>query len=294
MSEISYQSLTLRSPAKLNLFLHIVGRRADGYHLLQSVFQLIDWCDTIHLKLIPQNEIRRIDPIAGVEPENDLVVRAAKLLKDFCQIESGVEIGLQKEIPMGAGMGGGSSDAATTLIGLNTLWNLKLNQKTLCELGLQLGADVPFFIFGKNAFVEGIGEQIQEIDLETRDFLVIFPNQGIPTISIFQDPELTRNHGQITIDGFLASPWSDLSNDCQAVAMWICPEVKQALDWISQAVPGSEPRMSGSGSSVFTVLDSKTNVAKLENLLQNLPKGWIGRVVRGLNKNPAYNLISSD
>ena len=294
MSEISYQSLTLRSPAKLNLFLHIVGRRADGYHLLQSVFQLIDWCDTIHLKLIPQNEIRRIDPIAGVEPENDLVVRAAKLLKDFCQIESGVEIGLQKEIPMGAGMGGGSSDAATALIGLNTLWNLKLNQKTLCELGLQLGADVPFFIFGKNAFVEGIGEQIQEIALETRDFLVIFPNQGIPTISIFQDPELTRNHGQITIDGFLASPWSDLSNDCQAVAMRICPEVKQALDWISQAVPGSEPRMSGSGSSVFTVLDSKTNVAKLENLLQNLPKGWIGRVVRGLNKNPAYNLISSD
>jgi 4-diphosphocytidyl-2-C-methyl-D-erythritol kinase len=294
MSEISHQSLTLRSPAKLNLFLHIVGRRADGYHLLQSVFQLIDWCDTIHLKLIPQNEIRRIDPIAGVEPENDLVVRAAKLLKDFCQIESGVEIGLQKEIPMGAGMGGGSSDAATTLIGLNTLWNLKLNQKTLCELGLQLGADVPFFIFGKNALVEGIGEQIQEIALETRDFLVIFPNQGIPTISIFQDPELTRNHGQITIDGFLASPWSDLSNDCQAVAMRICPEVKQALDWISQAVPGSEPRMSGSGSSVFTVLDSKTNVAKLENLLQNLPKGWIGRVVRGLNKNPAYNLISSD
>ena len=294
MSEISYQSLTLRSPAKLNLFLHIVGRRADGYHLLQSVFQLIDWCDTIHLKLIPQNEIRRIDPIAGVEPENDLVVRAAKLLKDFCQIESGVEISLQKEIPMGAGMGGGSSDAATTLIGLNTLWNLKLNQKTLCELGLQLGADVPFFIFGKNAFVEGIGEQIQEIALETRDFLVIFPNQGIPTISIFQDPELTRNHGQITIDGFLASPWSDLSNDCQAVAMRICPEVKQALDWISQAVPGSEPRMSGSGSSVFTVLDSKMNVAKLENLLQNLPKGWIGRVVRGLNKNPAYNLISSD
>ena len=294
MSEISYQSLTLRSPAKLNLFLHIVGRRADGYHLLQSVFQLIDWCDTIHLKLIPQNEIRRIDPIAGVEPENDLVVRAAKLLKDFCQIESGVEIGLQKEIPMGAGMGGGSSDAATTLIGLNTLWNLKLNQKTLCELGLQLGADVPFFIFGKNAFVEGIGEQIQEIALETRDFLVIFPNQGIPTISIFQDPELTRNHGQITIDGFLASPWSDLSNDCQAVAMRICPEVKQALDWISQAVPGSEPRMSGSGSSVFTVLDPKADIAKLENLLQNLPKGWIGRVVRGLNKNPAYNLISSD
>jgi 4-diphosphocytidyl-2-C-methyl-D-erythritol kinase len=294
MSDHSKQSLTLRSPAKLNLFLHIIGRRADGYHLLQSVFQLIDWCDTINLKLIPQNEVRRINPIPGVQAERDLVVRAAKLLKEFAMIESGVEIDLQKEIPMGAGMGGGSSNAASTLIGLNTLWNLHLDQKTLCNLGLQLGADVPFFIFGKNAFVEGIGEQMQEIGLENSDFLVLFPNQAIPTIKIFQDPELTRDHGQITIDGFLASPWSNLSNDCQAVAMRICPEVKQALDWISQAVPGSEPRMSGSGSSVFTVLDPKTNIAKLENLLQNLPEGWIGRVVRGLNKNPAYNLISSD
>jgi 4-diphosphocytidyl-2-C-methyl-D-erythritol kinase len=294
MSEASNQTLTLHSPAKLNLFLHIVGRRADGYHLLQSVFQLIDWCDTVSLKRIPENDIRRINPIPGVHPENDLVVRAAKLLKNFCQIDCGVEINLKKVIPMGAGLGGGSSDAATTLIGLNTLWNLNLDQKTLCELGLQLGADVPFFIFGKNAFVEGIGEKIQEISLDTHDFLVIFPKQGVETKSIFQDPELTRDHGQITIDGFLASPWSDLSNDCQAVAMRICPEVKQALDWIGQAVPGSEPRMSGSGSSVFTVLDPKIDVAKLENLLQNLPKGWIGRVVRGLNKNPAYNLISSD
>ena len=294
MSEVNHQSIRLRSPAKLNLFLHIVGRRADGYHLLQSVFQLIDWCDTIHLKLIPENEVRRINPITGVQADQDLVVRAAKLLKDFAKIDSGVEINLQKEIPMGAGLGGGSSDAATTLIGLNHLWNLNLDQKTLCDIGLKLGADVPFFIFGQNAFVEGIGEQMREISLGDREFLVIFPNQGIATKSIFQDPELTRDHGQITIDGFLASPWSDLSNDCQAVAMRICPEVKQALDWISQAVPGSEPRMSGSGSSVFTVLDPKADIAKLENLLQNLPKGWIGRVVRGLNKNPAYNLISSD
>ena len=288
------ESLILRSPAKLNLFLHIVGRRADGYHLLQSVFQLIDWCDEIHVKNISQNEVRRVNPIPGVPPEQDLVVRAAQLLKDFCKIDAGVEIGLKKNIPMGAGMGGGSSDAATTLIGLNSLWNLNLPKETLCDLGLKLGADVPFFIFGQNAFVEGIGEKIQEISLETRDFLVIFPNQGIPTASIFQDPELTRDHAQITIDGFLASPWLKLSNDCQAVAMRICPEVKQALDWITQAIPGSAPRMSGSGSSVFAVLDPKTDTAKLENLLQNLPKGWVGRVVRGLNKNPAYNLISSD
>jgi 4-diphosphocytidyl-2-C-methyl-D-erythritol kinase len=294
MSDTQHNSLTLSSPAKLNLFLHIVDRRADGYHLLQSVFQLIDWCDTITLKRISENEIRRIHPIDGVPPEQDLVVRAAKLLKEFSGVNFGVEIELQKNIPMGAGLGGGSSDAASTLIGLNSLWNLHLPTETLCTLGLKLGADVPFFIFGKNAFVEGIGEKIQEIALETQDFLVIFPNQGISTISIFQDPELTRDHAQITIDGFLASPWSNLSNDCQAVAMRICPEVKQALNWINQALPGSQPRMSGSGSSVFAILDPKTDSAKLENLLQNLPKGWIGRIVRGLNKNPAYNLVSSD
>ena len=286
--------LTLRSPAKLNLFLHIVGRRTDGYHLLQSVFQLIDWCDTVTLKVISENEVRRINPIPGVSPEQDLVVRAAKLLKKFCKFEGGVEISLEKEIPMGAGLGGGSSDAASTLIGLNALWNLELEKETLASLGLQLGADVPFFIYGQNAFVEGIGEKLQGIELEKRDFLVIFPRQGITTASIFQAPELTRDHAQITIDGFLASPWSDLSNDCQAVAMRICPEVKQALDWISHAVPGSKPRMSGSGSSVFAVLDPKTDLAKLESLLQTLPKGWIGRIVGGLNKNPAYNLISSE
>ena len=294
MTKLSSQTLELHSPAKLNLFLHIIGRRSDGYHLLQSVFQLIDWCDIVTLKLIPQNEVRRIDPIPGLAPEQDLVVRAANLLKDFCRIQTGVEIGLQKNIPMGAGLGGGSSDAATTLIGLNALWDLKLDKQTLRSLGLKLGADVPFFIFGKNAFVEGIGEQIQEVSLETQDFLVIFPNQGIATASIFQDPKLTRDHAPITIDGFLASPQLKQSNDCQAVAVRICPEVKQALDWISQAIPGSEPRMSGSGSSVFAVLDPKTDSAKLQNLLQTLPKGWVGRIVQGLNKNPAYNLISSE
>jgi 4-diphosphocytidyl-2-C-methyl-D-erythritol kinase len=294
MNETVNPTLTLRSPAKLNLFLHIIGRKSDGYHLLQSAFQLIDWCDTIHLTRTEDNAIHRINPIPGVQPEQDLVVRAARLLNDYCRTQHGVEISVKKEIPMGAGLGGGSSDAATTLIGLNQLWNLNLDQKTLSELGLQLGADVPFFIFGKNAFVEGIGEHMQELTLDPQDYVVIFPQKGVATKEIFQDPELTRNHRQITMEGFLASPWSDLSNDCQAVAMRICPEVKQALDWICQAIPGSKPRMSGSGSSVFAILDPKTDLAKLENLLQNLPKGWVGRVVRGLNKNPAYNLVSSD
>ncbi len=286
--------LELRCPAKLNLFLHIIGRRTDGYHLLQSVFQLIDWCDVLTLKPISENEIRRINPIAGVPTEEDLVVRAARLLKGFCKTDQGAEISLKKIIPIGAGLGGGSSDAASTLIGLNHLWNLHLDIATLSQLGLKLGADVPFFIFGQNAFVEGIGERLQAIPLETQDFLVIFPNQGIATAEIFQDPELTRDHAPITIDRFLASPMSFQSNDCQAVAVRNCPEVKQALDWIYKAVPHSAPCMSGSGSSVFAALDPKTDTENLKNLLQNLPKGWIGRIVRGLNKNPAYNLISSD
>ena len=286
--------LELRCPAKLNLFLHIIGRRTDGYHLLQSVFQLIDWCDVLTLKPISENEIRRINPIAGVPTEEDLVVRAARLLKGFCKTDQGAEISLKKIIPIGAGLGGGSSDAASTLIGLNHLWNLHLDVTTLSQLGLKLGADVPFFIFGQNAFVEGIGERLQAIPLETQDFLVIFPNQGIATAEIFQDPELTRDHAPITIDRFLASPMSFQSNDCQAVAVRNCPEVKQALDWIYKAVPHSAPCMSGSGSSVFAALGPKTDTENLKNLLQNLPKGWIGRIVRGLNKNPAYNLISSD
>ncbi len=288
------KALEIHCPAKLNLFLHIVGRREDGYHLLQSVFQLIDWCDVLNLKSISENEIRRIDPIPGIPPEQDLVVRAAQVLKDFCKTNQGVEIALKKMIPMGAGLGGGSSDAASTLIGLNTLWDLHLDTATLCQLGLKLGADVPFFIFGQNAFVEGIGEKLQAISLEIQDFVVIFPNKGIATAQIFQDPQLTRDHAPITIDRFLASPSSYQSNDCQTVAVQKCPEVKQALDWIYKAVPNSAPCMSGSGSSVFAALDPKTDTANLENLLQNLPKGWIGRIVRGLNKNPAYNLISSD
>ena len=290
--------LELQSPAKLNLFLHIIGRRSDGYHLLQSVFQFIDWCDTIRLRLIPENTIRRIHPLPSVPVEQDLVVRAAQLLKDTYHVKLGIEIALDKNIPMGAGLGGGSSNAATVLIGLNHLWQLKLDLNTLCKLGLQLGADVPFFLFGQNAFVEGIGEKLQPIDLESQDFLVIFPGKSIATAGIFQNPQLTRNHAPITIDGLFASPLSyagnPFGNDCESVALQICPEVKQALAWIEANLPGSAPRMSGSGSSVFAVLDRDQTPAALERNLQKLPSGWVGRIVRGLNKNPAYNLISSE
>jgi 4-diphosphocytidyl-2-C-methyl-D-erythritol kinase len=289
-------TLTLLAPAKLNLFLHIVGRRHDGYHLLQSAFQLIDWCDSLTLSRTSSNRISRINPVPGIAEGDDLVVRAATLLQRECNVVMGVEITLNKTLPVGAGLGGGSSDAASTLIGLNHLWNLHLSRPELMALGLQLGADVPFFIHGSNAFVEGIGEVIQAITLPEQDFIVIFPNRGIATKALFEHPELTRNHAPITIDRFLASPLPHLAytNDCQAVAMQICPEVKDAIDWITKALPSAKPQMSGSGSSVFAALPSQLDGASAAALLQNLPREWIGRIVRGINKNPAYNSISSD
>lgn len=289
-------TLTLFAPAKLNLFLHIVGRRNDGYHLLQSVFQLIDWCDTVILTSTHSNRITRINPIAGIAEGDDLVVRAATLLQRECNVAMGAEITLNKQLPVGAGLGGGSSDAASTLIGLNALWNLRLSRPELMALGLQLGADVPFFIHGSNAFVEGIGEVIQAITLPEQAFIVIFPNRSIATKAIFEHPELTRDHAPITINRFLVSPLAHPSytNDCQAVAMQICPEVKDAIDWITKALPSAKPQMSGSGSSVFAALPIQLDGASQAALLQNLPREWIGRIVRGINKNPAYNSISSD
>ena len=289
-------SLTLLAPAKLNLFLHIIGRRKDGYHLLQSAFQLIDWCDRITLSRTSSSRISRIKPIPGIDESEDLVIRAATLLQRQCNVSMGVEITLHKALPVGAGLGGGSSDAASTLIGLNSLWNLHLSSKELMALGLQLGADVPFFIHGGNAFVEGIGEVIQAITLPEQSFIVIFPNRGIATKALFEHPELTRDHAPITIDRFLASPLPHQAyiNDCQAVAMQICPEVRDAIDWITKALPSAKPQMSGSGSTVFAALPSQFDGASAAALLQNLPREWIGRIVRGINKNPAYNSISSD
>ena len=289
-------SLTLLAPAKLNLFLHIIGRRKDGYHLLQSAFQLIDWCDRVTLSRTSSSRISRIKPIPGIDESEDLVIRAATLLQRQFNVSMGVEITLHKALPVGAGLGGGSSDAASTLIGLNSLWNLHLSSKELMALGLQLGADVPFFIHGGNAFVEGIGEVIQAITLPEQSFIVIFPNRGIATKALFEHPELTRDHAPITIDRFLASPLPHQAyiNDCQAVAMQICPEVRDAIDWITKALPSAKPQMSGSGSSVFAALPSQFDGASAAALLQNLPREWIGRIVRGINKNPAYNSISSD
>jgi 4-diphosphocytidyl-2-C-methyl-D-erythritol kinase len=285
--------LELVAPAKINLFLHITGRRPNGYHELQSVFQLVDWCDRIRLRLLDENQILRVGNFNCIEPKDDLVIRAAKLLKDHCNYPLGVEVDLEKNIPIGAGLGGGSSDAASVLIGLNHLWNLQLKQAELIELGLKLGADVPFFLFGQNAFVQGIGEYLDPIDLPEQSFLIIFPGQFVSTQEVFQSHQLTRNHAPITMADFLASPWhkSRFNNDLQPVACTICPEVQRALDWLSQKLPDCVVRMSGSGSSVFAVIPPSKNPGDLEQIMRSIPSGWVGRLVRGLKRNPAYNSV---
>ena len=287
--------LELFAPAKINLFLHVTGRRSNGYHELQSVFQLVDWCDRISLTPLEQNTIIRYGSNPEISPENDLVVRAAQLLKNHTNYPHGVEIRLEKNIPIGAGLGGGSSDAAAVLIGLNHLWNLHLPPGELSALGLKLGADVPFFLFGHNAFVQGIGEQLECIDLPDQEFLIIFPGESVSTQTVFQSDQLTRNHAPITIADFLANTGEDrrFTNDLQPVACELCPEVNRALNWLAQTLPDATRRMSGSGSSVFAVLPESINRRDLEHRMLKLPSGWVGRLVRGLKLNPAYNSVLS-
>ncbi len=287
--------LELIAPAKINLFLHVTGRRPNGYHELQSVFQLVDWCDRICLSTINQNLIIRHGGNPNISPEHDLVVQAAQLLKTHTNYPYGVEIHLEKNIPIGAGLGGGSSDAATVLIGLNQLWNLYLPPTELIQLGLKLGADVPFFLFGQNAFVQGIGEQLEAIDLPDREFLIIFPGQSISTQDVFQSDQLTRNHAPITMTDFLASAGEvgQFTNDLQPVACELCPEVNRALNWLAQTLPTATHRMSGSGSCVFAIVPGSINRDDLEQRMLNLPSGWVVRLVRGLKQNPAYNSVLS-
>jgi 4-diphosphocytidyl-2-C-methyl-D-erythritol kinase len=287
------KSLELLAPAKLNLFLHIIGRRADGYHLLQSVFQLIDWTDTVHLTSLNRDAIERTNPLPNVNPENDLTVRAAHLLKKYSGTKSGVAIELTKSIPMGAGLGGGSSDAASVLIGLNTLWELHLDTKVLMSLGAQLGADIPFFIFGKNAFVEGVGEKLSSVPVAERRYFVLFPGKSISTADVFQSPALIRDHTPISIEALNPQllHHQSFTNDCQLAAIQICSEVQNALDWLQLRFPKSHPVMTGSGSSTFITLEDSDTPDFLQAALKELPPGWVGRVVRGLNQNPAYNSV---
>jgi len=280
--------LDISAPAKLNLFLHVTGRRADGYHLLQSVFQLIDLCDTVKLRPRDDSLINRINPLPNVPPEDDLVVKAARLLQQTYQLKNGIDIDLVKKIPMGAGLGGGSSDAASTLLGLNQLWNLNLSLQELMSLGVRLGADVPFFLFGKNAFVEGIGDVLQEITLRKSAFFVIYPGVSIPTKNIFLAPDLTRNRSPITIVDFEEhyASQKQLDNDLQAVATQMYSEVSMALSFLEQHFPNAHPMMTGSGSSVFCEISESTSVEKCLSLL---PPMWQGFKVHSLLRHSAYN-----
>ena len=245
------------APAKLNVFLHIVGRRPDGYHLLQSVFMLIDWCDTLHFKRRADGAIHRIDALPGTTlPEHDLVVRAAQALQTATGCTLGADITLEKRLPSEAGMGGGSSDAASTMLALNRLWDLRLSRQQLANIGLTLGADVPFFVGGRNAWVEGIGEQLTPVALPPGRFVVVKPPTGASTAAIFGSSVLKRDTKPAILSGFAADAqqnpdqiWNFGANDLQAVAQAVCPEISDCIAWLSRK--GLKARMTGSGSAVF-------------------------------------------
>jgi 4-diphosphocytidyl-2-C-methyl-D-erythritol kinase len=264
------------APAKLNLFLHITGRRDDGYHLLQSVFMLIDWCDTLNFDLRPDSLISREDLECSLPPD-DLIVRAARALQAASGTRLGAHIGVHKRIPTQAGMGGGSSDAASTLLALNRLWRLGLPLPALSRIGLALGADVPFFLGGRNAWVEGIGERITPIELPIGRFLVVKPAAGLETRSIFSDPNLKRDTETAIISGFAANAFGFGRNDLQPVAQKLCPGVTQALQWLRSI--GLSGRMTGSGSAVFAPV--------LQDFgLSSVPQGFQVRLCHSLEAHP--------
>ena len=266
------------APAKLNLFLHIVGRRADGYHVLQTVFQLLDWGDTVRLRARGDGEIRRIDPLPGVEPEADLGVRAARALKAASGSPLGADIAIEKRIPLGGGLGGGSSDAATTLLALNALWGCGLDEDALAAIGLALGADVPVFVRGRSAWAEGIGETLTPIDLAERWYVVVDPGVSVPTRELFQVPELTRNSPPLTIPLFVSGVAT--GNAFEPVVRGRFPAVAAALDALGAY---GEARLSGSGGCVFVPVASRE--AGLA-VLDSCPAGMRGFIVRGVSESP--------
>ena len=272
------------APAKLNLFLHITGRRDDGYHLLQSAFMLIDWCDTLHFEFRSDGVVSRED-LSWALPANDLCTRAAKALQDATGCKSGAHIGIVKSVPAQAGMGGGSSDAASTLLALNRLWDLQLPLEKLMAIGLKLGADVPFFLTGRNGWVEGIGERITPIEIPSAQFVVVKPAEGLDTKLIFSDPELKRDSQPAIISGFAANTLTFGRNDLQAVAQKLCPGVNQALEWL--ATQGLSGRMTGSGSAVFAHLLHAVD-------LQNAPDAMQVKVCSSLDVHPLLGWSNSD
>jgi len=273
-------TLSCPAPAKLNLFLHVVGRRADGYHLLQTLFRFIDLSDTLHFTLRQDGRVCRSNDLEGVPQEHDLCVRAARLLQRECGCPLGADIAVEKRIPMGGGLGGGSSDAATTLLALNRLWNLGLSRERLMQMGLSLGADVPVFVFGENAFAEGIGEQLQAYYLPEAWYILLFPPVHVATAEIFARPELTRDTISLTIR---ALPMAHLHNDLQPVVCNLYPEVARHLVSLGQF---AQAWMTGSGACVFAEFASEEQA---QSVLKQLPADMRGVVARGLMQHPLRN-----
>ena len=276
----------IQAPAKLNTFLHVVGRRSDGYHLLQSVFMLIDWCDTLHLERRSDGQISRSDEPADLElPADDLCVRAARALQAATGTALGAHIHLHKRIPAQAGMGGGSSDAAACLLALMRLWGTALPRERLMQLALELGADVPFFLLGRHAWVEGIGQNLQPIELPSARFLVLKPPSGLSTPAIFGSPALKRDSEAATILGFAALGPEQIfkfgRNDLQPVAQALCPDIGLGLQWLSER--GLQGRMTGSGSAVFAPWPAN---GRADTGLSKPADGWTARVCSTLEVHP--------
>ncbi len=280
------ESITLPAPAKLNLFLHITGQRDDGYHNLQTVFQLLDYGDTLTITPTDSKDIQFSCTMEELENSQNLVLRAAQLLFKETGGVSGAHILLKKVLPTGGGLGGGSSDAATTLLGLNRLWNCGLKPDELARLGLALGADVPVFVKGFSAWAEGVGELLQVIDIPERWYLVLTPDCPVSTGEVFSHPQLTRHTPAIKIAGF---PFSGSKNDCETLVYSLYPEVKKVLDWLSCI---SETRMTGTGSSVFAAYETEQEARQaLQQARIDLPGLKSAFVARGVNESPLHQAL---
>lgn len=277
-------TLSLPAPAKINLFLHITGRRADGYHNLQTLFQLLDHGDQLDFAINPDGNIHLSPSIPGVPQENNLIYRAARALQQYSGCTLGADIHLHKRLPMGGGLGGGSSDAATTLLGLNALWSLGLPTKALQEIGAQIGADVPVFVLGHTAWAEGIGDQLTPVEMPDDWYLILTPDIQVSTAEVFTHQSLTRNTHPIKIRAFLEQGGQ---NDCQTVVETLYPEVKRARQWLAQF---TETRLTGTGASLFARFASE---ADAELVLKRIPAPWKGFVAKGVNQSPLlYSLPS--
>lgn len=266
--------LSLFSPAKLNLFLHITGKREDGYHNLQTLFQLLDFGDRIEFSTNTTGKVELSPSIPGLPTDQNLIYQAAQILQQHSGCSLGANIWLEKFLPMGGGLGGGSSNAATTLLGLNKLWQLNLTEKTLMKIGVQLGADVPVFILGQTAWAEGVGERLTPVEMPNHWYLVLVPNTHVSTAKVFAHQGLTRNSHPIKIRAFLEQGGK---NDCQSVVEALYPEVKKARQWLAQF---AEARLTGTGACLFAKFDSETDA---QSVYEQIPAPWTGFVAKGVN-----------